>query len=189
MGTRHTIMVKDKMGVLKVCQYGQWDGYPEGQGVNVLDFCNSKTRLKKLEKVLPEIKFYNDTHEIDEWVKVYENCAPEWSKDPDNRTESMKYWWDTLQHRDIGANILRNLISIDKDLLPTEHKKTIYLRNEYDFFLHGWCEWAYLINFQTGKLEVYEDNDFLKKEFDLYNLPTKKEFIKELTTDESEEEF
>ena len=188
MGTRHTIMVKDKMGVLKVCQYGQWDGYPEGQGVNVLDFCQSRENLEKLEKVLPEIKFFNDTHEIDEWIKAYDKLALEWSNNPDNRTESMKFWWEQLRSRDIGANILRNLINIDKDLLPTEHKKTLYLKNEYDFFLHGWCEWAYLVNFQTGKLEVYEDNDFLKKEFDLYNLPTQEQFIKELT-DKNEEEF
>ena len=187
MGTRHTIMVKDKMGVLKVCQYGQWDGYPEGQGVNVLDFCQSKENLEKLEKILPEIKFLNETNDIKDWLETYNKLAPSWSNEPDNRTESMKYWWDVLQHRDIGANILRNLISIDKDLLPTEHKKTLYLKNEYDFFLHGWCEWAYLVNFQTGKLEVYEDNDFLKKEFDLYNLPTQEQFIKELT-DESEED-
>ena len=37
MGTRHLIcVVKDNE--YKLAQYGQWDGYPEGQGVNILRF-------------------------------------------------------------------------------------------------------------------------------------------------------
>ncbi len=40
MGTRHMIgVVKD--GQYKVGQYGQWDGYPSGQGSVVLDFLRS----------------------------------------------------------------------------------------------------------------------------------------------------
>ena len=37
MGTRHLIRVK-KDGKLCVSQYGQWDGYPTGQGKDVLKF-------------------------------------------------------------------------------------------------------------------------------------------------------
>jgi hypothetical protein len=37
MGTRHLIAAKID-GVYKLAQYGQWDGYPDGQGVAVLDF-------------------------------------------------------------------------------------------------------------------------------------------------------
>ena len=36
MGTRNLTKVIDKNGVTKVAQYGQWDGYPSGQGVNAL---------------------------------------------------------------------------------------------------------------------------------------------------------
>ena len=37
MGTRHMVgVVLD--GDFKIAQYGQWDGYPEGQGKTVLDF-------------------------------------------------------------------------------------------------------------------------------------------------------
>jgi len=32
MGTRHLSMAYNKGGEVKVAQYGQWDGYPEGQG-------------------------------------------------------------------------------------------------------------------------------------------------------------
>jgi len=37
MGTRHLIcVVKGKEYI--VAQYGQWDGYPTGQGIGVLNF-------------------------------------------------------------------------------------------------------------------------------------------------------
>ena len=36
MGTRNLTKVIDANGELKVAQYGQWDGYPSGQGINAL---------------------------------------------------------------------------------------------------------------------------------------------------------
>ncbi|MHC5949058.1 hypothetical protein ACVXZ3_04645 [Providencia hangzhouensis] len=44
MGTRHLICVA-KDGDYKVAQYGQWDGYPSGQGLTLLTFLRDK--LKK----------------------------------------------------------------------------------------------------------------------------------------------
>jgi hypothetical protein len=41
MGTRHLTMVVSN-NETKVAQYGQWDGYPEGQGVTILTFLRSK---------------------------------------------------------------------------------------------------------------------------------------------------
>ena len=36
MGTRNLTKVIDSNGVTRVAQYGQWDGYPSGQGINAL---------------------------------------------------------------------------------------------------------------------------------------------------------
>lgn len=36
MGTRNLTKVIDRNGKTVVAQYGQWDGYPAGQGVNAL---------------------------------------------------------------------------------------------------------------------------------------------------------
>lgn len=37
-------------GQYKVAQYGQWDGYPEGQGITVLTFLRDKMDLELLRK-------------------------------------------------------------------------------------------------------------------------------------------
>lgn len=41
MGTRNLTIVYNAEGTLKVAQYGQWDGYPSGQGKAVLEFLKS----------------------------------------------------------------------------------------------------------------------------------------------------
>ena len=48
MGTRHLIAVH-KDGKYPIAQYGQWDGYPTGQGVRVLAFCQDAGKLQRLE--------------------------------------------------------------------------------------------------------------------------------------------
>ena len=40
METRHLTLVY-KNGAFKVAQYGQWDGYPSGQGLTALKFLRS----------------------------------------------------------------------------------------------------------------------------------------------------
>lgn len=50
MGTRNlTVVIKKAKPV--VAQYGQWDGYPSGQGATVLNFLKSRNneRRTKLE--------------------------------------------------------------------------------------------------------------------------------------------
>ena len=51
MGTRHRQAVINKTGKLKIQQYGQWDGYPSGQGVNILEYL----RCGDLEKYQEEL--------------------------------------------------------------------------------------------------------------------------------------
>jgi hypothetical protein len=52
MGTRNLTMVISK-GEYKIAQYGQWDGYPSGQGSVVLNFLmNLDVDLNKFRDTL-----------------------------------------------------------------------------------------------------------------------------------------
>lgn len=48
MGTRHIIKVR-KNGKDWISQYGQWDGYPTGQGIEVMEFVRNDGYLRWLE--------------------------------------------------------------------------------------------------------------------------------------------
>jgi hypothetical protein len=57
MGTRNLTIVIHR-GLHPIAQYGQWDGYPEGQGIVALEFCRQLSDplirgqfIKNLEKV------------------------------------------------------------------------------------------------------------------------------------------
>ena len=54
MGTRHLQTVIDKNGEVKIRQYGQWDGYPKGQGKDILNYLKSGD-LNKYQENLSNI--------------------------------------------------------------------------------------------------------------------------------------
>lgn len=56
MGTRNLTVVKLNKKT-KVAQYGQWDGYPAGQGQNIASFLK-KADLKKFKKQVSLLKKY-----------------------------------------------------------------------------------------------------------------------------------
>ena len=119
MGTRHLICVF-KDGEYKVAQYGQWDGYPEGQGVCILEFLNSWDRDKFEKNVLTT-----------QWLEDHE--------------------WDVCKYphlsRDVGADILKKV----------EQERGLKLYNQIDFARDSlMCEWAYVIDLDTNKFEIYE---------------------------------
>lgn len=60
MGTRNlTVVVKD--GEYKVAQYGQWDGYPTGQGATVVYFLMNEYDPEKFDQALKKIKYMKNT--------------------------------------------------------------------------------------------------------------------------------
>ena len=200
MGTRNLTMVINKKGDLKVAQYGQWDGYPEGQGVTILNFAKGAGNLEALEKTLEDVEFYT----LDmPYIQEYDNKYAGWGA-PDNRTEADKFWFSNTHSRDVGGEILANLISLDRDKLPAEHEGKILLQNNVEFGKNSlFCEWAYCLNLQTNKLQVFEgfnkdeaqeyplfattaderteNNGYcgcrLVKEFDFEGLPSAEEFV------------
>jgi hypothetical protein len=181
MGTRNLTMVQ-KGGEIKVAQYGQWDGYPSGQGVTILKFCSIAENLEKLKEKLSQVRFMtdNDAEMLNAKLKAND--------------EKIKACFERLWSRDVGGEILDAIIHEDGEVL---------LQNEFEFGYDSlFCEWAYCVNLDINKLEVYkgfnkeilpETSRFYKaypnngyygirkiKEYDLDNLPTRDEFVSEL---------
>lgn len=147
MGTRHLIAVQID-GDYKVAQYGQWDGYPSGQGVNVLGFLRGLTedqaafdefkRKVRLATWIDEARLnalWRSFGARDDGMIGYDDAKRFGAKYPQFS-------------RDTGAAIL-NVIFGSPD--------GIELSSSLEFVADSlFCEWAYVLDFDKEVLEVYE---------------------------------
>ena len=131
MGTRHLIAVKTG-GEYKIAQYGQWDGYLSGQGVDVLKFLLSHD-LRTFEEKLSICRFLTD-EEVDE---INEKYGTNW-----------KEYYPQLS-RDMGSDILEYVYKVNEPDLPLVN--SITFANDSLF-----CEWAYVIDFDSNTFEIYQ---------------------------------
>ena len=209
MGTRNlTCVVLD--GEYKIAQYGQWDGYPSGQGIRILRFITEAENLAKLKEKLPRCRFFEEEGRDKEFLDSYNENAPTWASDPDNRTDEQKRWFRKYISRDLGGEILASVANSEDE----------------EILLHGYiefagqslsCEWAYAIDFDKNTFEVYrgfntkpldsserfatsktDDFKFADKDnnpysynpvkhlitFDLLNLPDEETFLASTLTEE-----
>lgn len=138
MGTRHLTMVVSNKET-KVAQYGQWDGYPEGQGVTVLEFLQSCDIDLFRSKV-------NNLH----WITQEESDA----------IEKDENWTQKYPHlsRDAGAQILNAIQYGEIRKRGTAQKCTVdFLVNSEDFINESlFCEYAYLIDLDKMTFEIYD---------------------------------
>jgi hypothetical protein len=143
MGTRHLIAVVLK-GEYKVAQYGQWDGYPTGQGIIICDFIQNEMKLTKFKKALKECKFISSKEIQRRYVSVGADPKSEWV----NMDISDKFAakWPHLV-RECGGDIL----SYIQDGGVRE------LQDSIDFAADSlFCEWAYVLDLDNKVLEVYK---------------------------------
>jgi hypothetical protein len=122
MGTRHQQTVIDKEGERKISQYGQWDGYPDGQGKDILDFLRTGN-LAKYQEELSKIRQVSDT----EIATV----------------NSTKNWQEEYPYmsRDCGSRIHKLI----------EKGKVKFVRFIEDEEAAKWCKGFYTINFKTNE--------------------------------------
>jgi hypothetical protein len=146
MGTRNlTIVIQDHE--TKIAQYGQWDGYPEGQGLTILSFLEEKENMQKLKELLPKIRFENeqDIKEKTEFSKSI-GAREGWVNISQSELYDQKY---PLDSRNLGGAILEKL-------LEHQNESEIVLVDSEKFAADSlFCEWAYIIDLDNNTLEVY----------------------------------
>lgn len=211
MGTRSLTMVFFN-NEYKVAQYGQFDGYPEGQGSTILEFLKNHENIITLTDSLSKVRFLDRDGKDKVFSDEYDNNAPEWSNEPDNRTQSQRRWFSQYISRDIGGKILENICkSLDEEII---------INNRMDFIKDTFCEWVYVVDLDKKELEVYcgynheplskdarfycdghseyfkwSENTYyppkMVKSYNLLDLPSTQDFVSEinsLTYDEQDEE-
>lgn len=142
MGTRNLIVVKDKNGEVKVAQYGQWDGYPEGQGFGILKFLREHNMDEFNEKI-QNTRFIEPDRRDKEFIDSYDNSTPNRSHEPDLRKPEQKEWFEKFISRDLGAEVLSNIFNSDSD--------EILLKNSYACYEDEdcLCEWFYTLDLKN----------------------------------------
>ncbi len=133
MGTRNLTLVQQN-GQYKVAQYGQFDGYPAGQGKTVLKFLETWDR-PTFERKVAAASFVTDAdiEAINAQIKA-EGLGNTWTQK-----------WPELS-REPAAKILQ---------IIADRPDGIKLKNTVGFAGDSlMCEWAYVIDLDTGKLEV-----------------------------------
>lgn len=198
MGTRNLTMVIDENNKTKVAQYGQWDGYPEGQGATIIEFLKN-VGIDKLKECLKKVRFETKKDKAQK-EKFLESIGVKegWMDSKQATLYHNKYRFD---NRDYGAEIL--------EMICDSEEEEIVLVDSSSFAEESlFCEWCYIIDLHKNTLEVYEgfneeklspEERFYKedttegyypvklcKSFDLNAIPNKEEFIEYFTEKESE---
>jgi len=199
MGTRNlTMVIAD--GETKVAQYGQWDGYPEGQGLTALRFLQSND-LESFKKKLSNVRFLNQQDEKEKGEFLKSIGAPDgWLNEQQNRAFNLKY---PYLSRDHGADVLKMIMDADNEVL---------LEDMSEFVTDSlFCEWACVIDFGKSTFEVYEGfnkeplaegerfkempveegSEYypvkLRKSYQLDGLPTEGDFLNDFRENKKEE--
>jgi len=134
-------VVKD--GDYKVAQYGQWDGYPGGQGTDVLNFLRNMNR-EVFEDRVNALSWLTDEESKMRWVE----CGA----DPDSDMVGMDVADKHREaypesSRDTGADVLKTIRDSER---PLKLKDSRTFAGDSLF-----CEWAYVVDLDTNVLEVY----------------------------------
>lgn len=150
MGTRHLIAVHVD-GQYKVTQYGQWDGYPEGQGKGCLEFLREQYNPEAFKTAVRACRFI-EKEQLRDLLVTY-------GQKSDGMISMNDYDRFSKDHpefsRDTGSDILKMIQDHYPDGLALESAITFAADSLF-------CEWAYVIDLDTDMFEVYEG--FNKKE-------------------------
>jgi hypothetical protein len=143
MGTRHLTQVINKKGDLVISNYGQWDGYLEGQGMDIIKILNEggTELLSNLEKNIQTVNHLTEDNAIQElYIKNNLKISPEGMVSMED-SDKFKQIYPSL-HRDTGSQILV--------LLANEEGIPLIKNTSTD-----WVEYQHIINFQDNTYSAY----------------------------------
>jgi len=149
MGTRNlTLVVSNNQ--TKVAQYGQWDGYPSGQGATALGLLTKIVKdgeLGKFKEKVDNLKWLTD-EEIEavnnggDWDEKYPYLSRDWGA---QILEAVHY--GTLTKEPGFMQPKKKVITFD----------ILGLIDNSNFAADSlFCEWAYVIDLDKNTFEVYE---------------------------------
>lgn len=174
MGTRHLITVFDEQGELKVAQYGQWDGYPSGQGVRMLSWLEMTTRtdyygnlVSPVKDGLKRCRFATSDDELNEIYSKFPEAN--YLGTDDNKSFDVLY---PNLIRDTGADILMVVAYSVGEVLLVDSSD----------FAHDelFCEGIYSVNYQSEMFtSVYNGHT---ASFPLRELPSREEYLASLNS-------
>lgn len=144
MGTRHLICVVAN-NEYKVAQYGQWDGYPSGQGEDILTFLTSELDKELLLSKLDQT-FEATDDQINQWYKEAGNDRNDGFVDY-GIAKKFSSMFPSLS-RDTGSRIL-SIIQNSEQPVPIRLDKGFAADSLF-------CEWAYVVDFDKNTFEVFE---------------------------------
>lgn len=190
MSTRHlTVAVKNNKIVLS--QYGQWDGYFTGAGLDFLEFC------KKLQNKDEEYTNYNIKKFAEKFIYVKEankeilnkidEVASMFSRDTSKNTTNYAIPFTNLfpsLSRDTGVDILNIINNLDTNSMTSWKKIDESKGNEDDNYKEikmkypiiidldkeGYCEYANVINLDTKEIYMLTIHDFNSEALDTCKL-------------------
>lgn len=161
MGTRGLTKVIDAEGIIKVAQYGQWDHYPAGQGVTILNLLTRDVyAVGELEQSLDKCFFIDEV----EREKIYADYNSKYGEA--THLKKFSAMLPSLS-RDTGGDIL-NVVRWSAGPIPLVDESEF--END-DLF----CEGVYTINYQTKKF--ISNFGGVEIEFDLDNLPIENVYL------------
>lgn len=146
MGTRNLVCVVAG-GEYKVAQYGQWDGYPSGQGAVALDFLRTVFDREKFLARLAACFAPTDAQVKQWWTNVGHDTDTSGGLVDASIAQRFDANHPSLS-RDTGARILR-IIQDSIDPVPL-HLATGFAADSL------FCEYAYVIDLDKGTFEVFK---------------------------------
>jgi hypothetical protein len=139
MGTRGLTKVIYK-GETIVAQYGQWDHYPEGQGVTLFNILKDPANVENFIKKIPQIYYPSDS-DVEAMCKPFEDGSMEGMMTMDSGKKFAEMF-PTLT-RDTGGEIFRVIADYGNAPIPIS-KDEDFEKDEL------FCEGVYTINLDTG---------------------------------------